>query len=363
MRSGVTVINDKCWRFDSNGRLIEQAGWHRGENSDWYYFNANGSGYHGWLRSGDKWHYINEGHMCTGATEINGKYWRFDSNGHLIEQAGWYRERYGSHYYFNANGSGYHGWLKDDGKWYFIDAGRMVTGITKINGKYWRFDSNGQLVERSGWYEYSYEDWKVLFYFKADGSGYDGWLEENSKLYYIDQGWALSASSIYHRLHSFYVIDGQLRQFDYDGVYLGTVKGWVKEVYPYNPKISNWHYANSDGSVYTGWLRQNNKWYYIHEDGLMATGRVTVGANTYIFNSSGSLANGWAKIQEFYDEGYGLYCSHEDLYYANSNGTAYHGWLKYNNKWYYFDNGLMVKYAHTINGISYKFDKDGVWIS
>ncbi|MGI6091300.1 MAG: hypothetical protein ACOYEL_07960, partial [Saccharofermentanales bacterium] len=363
MHTGVIYVGSTYWRFDNNGRLIEQAGWYKDENGNWYYFNANGSGYHGWLRSGDKWYYIDKGYMRTGVTDINGKYWRFDSNGHLIEQAGWCREHYGNRYYFMADGSGYHGWLKDDGKWYFIDAGRMLTGITEINGKYWRLDSNGQLVERGGWYEYSYDYWKTLFYFKADGSGYDGWLNEDNKLYYIDQGHVLSSSFMLHRLDSFYVADGKLCQFDHNGIYLGTVKGWVKEVYQDDPKISNWHYANSDGSVYTGWLRQNNKWYYIHEDGLMATGCVTIGENTYVFNNSGALAAGWVKVQEFYYEEFGLYYSGENWYYANSNGTAYHGWLKYNNKWYYFDNGMMVKYAHTINGISYKFDKDGVWIS
>jgi lactocepin len=38
----------------------------------------------------------------------------------------------------------YSQWVQDGGKWYYIDAnGYMVTGTQKINGKTYKFNSNG----------------------------------------------------------------------------------------------------------------------------------------------------------------------------------------------------------------------------
>ena len=77
------------------------------------------------------------------------------SQGTLVT-SGW-RVIGGYYYYFNDDGSAYTGWLKKDGKWYYLNTldnslqGAMFTGWIRRDEKTYFADSNGEMVE--GWYE------------------------------------------------------------------------------------------------------------------------------------------------------------------------------------------------------------------
>ena len=86
----------------------------------YYYFNADGSLYTGWLKQGDKWYYLNEidnslvGVMFTGWIDRNEKRYFADSNGALV-----------------------YGWYEIDGSWYYFYPGTgEMARDTAINGVY-----------------------------------------------------------------------------------------------------------------------------------------------------------------------------------------------------------------------------------
>ena len=75
----------------------------------------------GWHGSGNNWYYVNAGKKVTGWLGINGEDW----------------------YYFNSNGDMLSGWQKVDGKWYLMNTnhdgtyGKMLTGWQQVNGKWY----------------------------------------------------------------------------------------------------------------------------------------------------------------------------------------------------------------------------------
>ncbi len=333
--------NAVYWRLNANGQLEAKAGWVE-EYGSWYYFDSNGKGYNGWLPYNGKWYYIKKGRMCTGPTYVSEDryYWRFKDSGELEAIAGWVQDIYGSWYYFNSNGKGYDGWLSYTANWYYLYRGRMYKGPSLVKDAsgavhYWRLNDSGQLEAKAGWFQDIYGSW---FYFDSDGKGYDGWLRYNNKWYYFDKGYMLNGGPRN--------AGGKLCKFAENGVYIETAKGWVKDDDDY------YYYANQDGTIPAGWLKYNNKWYYIYEDGRMAEYSVLFDGKRYIFDSSGALASGWFKY-------YGRYPC-----YANSDGTAYHGWLQRGSQWYYTDFwGWAEIHACRIDGKAHKFDRYGVWLS
>ena len=333
--------NDVYWRLNANGQLEAKAGWFEDKDrGKWYYFDSNGKGYNGWLPYNGKWYYINKGRMCTGPTYVSedGYYWRFKDSGELEAIAGWVEDKvWNNWYYFNSNGKGYDGWLRYNNNYYYISGGYMCSGPRSRDkdGYYWRFKYSGQLEAKAGWFQDIYGSW---FYFDSAGKGYDGWLRYNNKWYYFDKGYMLN--------DGYDNASGKLCKFAENGAYIETAKGWVKDDDDY------YYYANQDGTIPAGWLKYNNKWYYIYEDGRMAEYSVLFDGKIYIFDSSGALASGWFK----YDGRYPCY--------ANSDGTAYYGWLQRGSQWYYNNLwGWTEIHACRIDGKAHKFDRYGVWLS
>ncbi len=100
--------------------------------------------------------------MAVGWTRIDNKWYYFYTaadQGHTegtMTGPGW--QAIGSwHYYFNADGSMYTGWLEQNGKWYYLNEldnslqGAMFTGWMKRDHATYYMNSNGERLE--GWYE------------------------------------------------------------------------------------------------------------------------------------------------------------------------------------------------------------------
>ena len=130
------------------------------------------------------------------------------------------------------------------------------------------------------------------------------------------------------------------------GMIQGTIEG-----------ITSWYYIqNGFFTRYTGFTqlaeRSNNKWYYV-SDGQIKTGWVKDNNKYYYFNpANGALKTGWVKSGGKY-------------YYINpSTGTLKTGWLKYKGSYYYLSpsTGNPVTGKQKIGGKTYTFNAKGVCI-
>lgn len=170
-------INKEWYYFDAEGKM--QTGWHteggktyylKGNgkmatgwlmiDDDWYLFASNGAMKRScWKKSKGIWYYIcDDGKLAIGWHEINGSIYYFNEAGDMAEKEWVYDFAHdGSdkkHYYWlSKNGKfqyTYIGdWHKKDDKWWFGDESKWFAKdeIIKIKGIFYKFDSDGYLVE------------------------------------------------------------------------------------------------------------------------------------------------------------------------------------------------------------------------
>ena len=122
----------------------------------------------------------------------------------------------------------------------------------------------------------------------------------------------------------------------------------------WNKIDGTWYYYDANGTMVTNkWKKDSKGWCYLGADGAMVT-------NKWVKDSKG-----WCYVGS---DGYMV----SSKWQKDSKGWCYLGadgrmitsdWQKISNKWYYFDSaGHMVTGTQTINGKSYTFDNNGVWI-
>ena len=111
-----------------------------------------------------------------------------------------------------------------------------------------------------------------------------------------------------------------------------------------------WVYADSEGALVGGWVRDGGYWYYLDPaTKVMATGWLADGGSWYYLHANGVMAIGWVA-----DGG--------SWYYLNASGAMVTGWVNLGGSWYYLGpDGAMFTGTHTINGRVYTFDESGVW--
>ena len=117
-------------------------GWHYREGN-WYYVR-NGKAVSGWVKDNGKWYFLGgDGKMKTGWIMDNGKWYYLASGGAM--KTGWVKDN-GKWYYLASNGVMKTGWLKlGDRTYYLRSGGARATGWLKIKGKKYYFRSNGVL--------------------------------------------------------------------------------------------------------------------------------------------------------------------------------------------------------------------------
>ena len=113
----------------------------------------------------------------------------------------------------------------------------------------------------------------------------------------------------------------------------------------------DWVYADQDGAFVGGWVRDGGQWYYLDPSSkVMKTGWVADGGSWYYLTASGAMATGWVN-----DGG--------TWYYLNASGKMATGWVKDRGSWYYLGpDGAMFTGTHVINGRTYVFDANGIWV-
>ena len=159
-----------------------------------------------------------------------------------------------------------------------------------------------------------------------DGAGW--WYACADGTSYLKDGW--------------FTINGRDYQFGPSG-YMAT--GFLKRA------NGDWVYADQDGALVSGWVRDGGQWYYLDPSSkVMKTGWLADGGSWYYLTGSGAMAIGWVN-----DGG--------TWYYLNASGKMVTGWLNVGGAWYYLGpDGAMFTGTHVINGRTYVFDANGIWV-
>ena len=154
--------------------------------------------------------------------------------------------------------------------------------------------------------------------------------------------WYVCADGQTYLKAGWFTINGRDYQFGPSG-YMAT--GFLKRT------SGEWVYADSEGALVGGWVRDGGQWYYLDPASkVMATGWLAEGGSWYYLTASGAMAIGWVN-----DGG--------TWYFLNASGQMATGWIKDRGTWYYLSpSGAMVTGTHVINERTYVFDDSGAWV-
>ena len=154
--------------------------------------------------------------------------------------------------------------------------------------------------------------------------------------------WYACADGASYLKGGWFTINGHDYQFGPSG-YMAT--GFLKRM------NGQWVYADSDGALVSGWVRDGGQWYYLDPAShVMATGWVADRGSWYYLTGNGAMAIGWVN-----DGG--------TWYFLNASGKMATGWVKDRGTWYYLaPSGAMLTGTHVINGRTYMFDDSGAWV-
>ena len=154
--------------------------------------------------------------------------------------------------------------------------------------------------------------------------------------------WYVCADGQTYLKAGWFTINGRDYQFGPSG-YMAT--GFLKRT------SGEWVYADSEGALVGGWVRDGGQWYYLDPASkVMATGWLAEGGSWYYLTASGAMAIGWVN-----DGG--------TWYFLNASGQMATGWIKDRGTWYYLSpSGAMITGTHVINGRTYVFDDSGAWV-
>lgn len=142
------------------------------------------------------------------------------------------------------------GWHFRDGNWYYVRSGRAVTGWVKYNGKWYFLDKNG--VMETGWVKVK----GLWYYLAANGQMKTGWVTDGGKKYYLTAGGAMKT-------------------------------GWLKVG-------GKTYYLTSSGAMKTGWLQVGGKKYYFDTNGVLNEEK-TKEANGEVTDASKKAESGAAQ--------------------------------------------------------------------
>lgn len=250
-------------------------------------------------------------------------------------------------------------WItNNNGKWFgYPDGTYENTGFKKINEDTYYFQSDGYV--KKGWLLNN----NVWYYFNKDGIMQTGWSGPERQYYFDDAGKMLE------------------EQFTPDGYYVGSSGAYVRNGWVLNN--GKYYYMNATGkmvkcswigSYYLGsngvmvtnkWVQWNGKYYYLDSQGVYVKNKWI---DCYYLDSNGVMAtNSWVGNYWCGSDGQYVKSSWVDnnRYYVNNKGLYVAGsWQKDSIGWYYrVGNDYAKNITLNINGLAYKFDSRGYWIS
>ena len=262
------------------------------------------------------------------ADDSNSEGWKFvQENGRTYYKKGDLKETHwrvidGKYYYFDYNGEMVIGWqyipMPDKGS----TIGPYPNGIRleyMPMSKWYYFNQDGVLQEFVGWQQLEVKD--SLTVGKKHGEGWEGPEVLKLAYYYFDQDHSLKTGWLYDQSNWYYLAKTEINGENYLG---GERRaGWIND-------DSTWYYLDlTTGIMQTGWQYLGNNWYYLRSSGAMATGWVKDGSIWYYLNASnGDMKTGWFQVNGkwyyAYSSGALAVNTSVDGYYVNYNGE----WVK-----------------------------------
>lgn len=229
--------------FKLNKKVVE--GTLKKVNGSTYYVTADGKKAAGWVKSDGDWYYFNEetGKMQTGFVTIgDDTFYLSPKNGKMV--VGWFTVK-GSKYLTRGNGTLVKGQAYSDGiytylfnstgkqlkkglhtvngaTYYLNSKRRAVSGIVKVKGKYYGFDT---------------ETCQMLY----------GYQKINGKYYYLNPSTGVMTKK------KIVTISGSKYYFGTTGA---RQTGWVTY------KNSKYYFNTKTGKMVTGWKKISGKYYY-----------------------------------------------------------------------------------------------------
>ena len=220
----------------------------------------------------------------------------------------------------------------DQGNWYYVKDGKVLTGLQTIDYVDVYFDADGKQVKDDtrqidgSTYHFAKDSGQITrnafasdkmgnwYYFGPDGKALTGkQIVDNFTLYFYPNG--VQAKD------AFVILDGNTYYFQKDSGQL----------------VSNRYWSDDEGN-----------WYYSDKDGRLLIGAQTVDfVNVYFYDDGVQVKGDFAPNGHYYDKDSGALVTNR---YVEKDG-----------KWYYVnDKGDKLIGAQTIDGVEVYFDKDGV---
>ena len=235
---GVYFINKKYYAFKHSGEMI--VGWGqpwitKWDDDSWVYANADGSLVTDtWKKIDGKWYYFwglaivrdwvvpfVDGQPEWGNEKAT--IYGFNKSGAMVEN-GWYKDvvyyqdeegveyTEDEWYYFGKDGAAVKGWLKDGGKWYYLDAkwaAMRTEWLTMDDGTEYYLDKDTGAM-KTGWQQID----DVWYYFKESGAMVKSdWVKSGSKWYYLKDNGEMAKSETLE-------IKGKKYTFGADGAWI-----------------------------------------------------------------------------------------------------------------------------------------------
>ncbi len=311
--SGFTKIGNYYYYFDPVNRKLQKnasavfTGLNPSDEQALYYTGKYEYLLGGWQKVNGSWYYFDtvtkEGSIPEASENnwitLEGEQYYFRNGTTLVK--GWQTinvNGVNGRYYFDANGALKKGLFAVGANWYYTnpDTGKAEAGFQELRGNTYYFDANG--LRRSGWISVKGTDGVTnTYYFNANGEMRKGicWIGNTRYVLHPATG---------ARITTYVEIDGKTYYANTNG----TLKtGWQK-IYNSATRVYEMFYFGTEGLKCTGWQEIAGKKYYFNDDGVMQTGiqtftetdQETGREETYTcyFNGSGVMLTGWYRFKE-----------------------------------------------------------------
>ena len=290
----------------------------------------------GWNNINGKWYYFDGERFLTGISEIDGEYYLFAYSGSL--KTGWQTIKNKRCYFDSETHSPVYGWINFNGNRYFCDKSRgKVTGMQKIGDNIYIFSSQG--IMQTG--KIKFNGW--FYYCSEDGAVV---LGDNKKTPVEIDGENYIINPKGHILLGWQWVNGKRYYFDPETG--EKLSGWITD------HLGGFYYIDKEYGKYTGDMTIDDHWFRFEQTGKLCTGMQSFDLNGgkytyYYFYADGSYA-----VDKFLKED-------GKTYYFGKDSARAEGWQTIKEKKYYFgDDGVMCTGFQNIGGYKYYFDKNGV---
>ncbi|MBK5129811.1 KxYKxGKxW signal peptide domain-containing protein [Streptococcus salivarius] len=266
------TLNGMTYEIDDQGRVTSSLRntFVQDKDGDWTYLKDKGQVATGWQTiDGVQLYFDGTGKQIKGERIlIDGKYYYFDKNsGELLRNA---FHSFNSYiHYFGNDGAQVFGWYTiNDYRVYFEDGLQAKDNVLLIDGNYYYFNQDGQLLVNG-----SAKSYNSLYLADSEGKLLSGWREIDGKTYYLDPS---EKHHYYNRIAS---IDGKTYLF---GSYAELLRN-----------DTNYAYASDEnGIVRTGFYRTDKGYLCYLEPRVISDYQPTwkeIDGKLYHFEKSTSL--------------------------------------------------------------------------